>query len=403
VGKERTSLLPAAHPLAQLLARPNAFSDFSSLIEMTVMHLLIHGEALWEIESGRLFAYPPSSIVRVNVAADNSDYLNFELSISGKNFKIPAEDAIFFKLPDPSNPWRGASPMSSAIQTATCDYNAQKFNARFFDVAPAPAFVIRREGEAAGHLTPEDKLRLQAEIQSTQGGVDNSNGVLFLGPGEKIETIGLAPKEGSFTKLQDQARDRILSVFRVPPILLGNVDNANRSNSEMQIQHFWRQVVCPLLEDIQAVLNHRLAPRFGSDVRLQFDYASVPALQPDTSALMSWALPAIEHGVVLPNEIRVEHLDKPPVPWGDQWWHDANTVAAGQEGTDADPLRSFNLDEKVVAEIREMFTVDAERDKAEGESWDIYREARKAMRRFSIPRPAALCLARQFLTGAGRE
>jgi len=398
VTKDRVLPLPSVHPLSQLLAQPNSHTDFSGIVEAIVMHLNLRGEALLEIEGGRLFVYPPQFIQKVNVADDNSGYINFEMNVNGKAFTVPAEDAVFFKLYDPENPWRGQAPMQAALLSATTDYNTQKFNARFFAAAPSPSMVLRKEGDTTQNLTPEEKERIQAQLSQMHGGVDRAHSILVLGPNEKLETVGLGVKDMSFAKLREFDRDDIRAVFGVPPILLGDIENANRANSQSQLEMFWQQTLVPIIQDIESLLNQRLAKRFGPDVKILFDLQAVPALQKDMGRLTEWALPAIESGALTINEFR-QMLDRPPVPWGDQWWHGGTDVSTGEVGVDADPLRE--IDEQTTKEVFDMFRKDVEKARAEGDTapanlFNPSRAYRKAMRRFDLPLREAMHLAKKF-------
>lgn len=404
-GKIRLELLPETHSFAKLLERPHPEEDFSSVIENTVTHLMLRGEAFWELEvlEGRgkepvwINVFPPQFLTEVKISGNRYD--SFELRVDTRKFSVPGEDAVFFKLVNPKNPWRGLAPMSAALMAAESDYNAQKFNARFFDAAPSPAVILRFEEQSnVQRLTPEDRERIGADIQRLYGGVGRQQGSMILGPGEILESVGAQVKDMSFASLRRWNRDEICAVFGVPPLLLGNVDNANRSNSKEQRGMFWQETMLPLIGDISSLVNRKLAKRYGDDIVALFDLSQVPALRQDMGALFEWLVPATTNGIMLINEARTEYLDKPPVPWGDQWWHTGTDVPTGVEGEDTDPVRGILTPASAKALLEEWCHDTICRIKAGAKdpvnAFPCGRQAKKAAKKYSIPVQEAWNLAR---------
>lgn len=345
---DKLTVLPDEHPFAQLLRYPNDEEDMKGLLEATATHLCLRGEALWEVEAApttsgdtkkgtptRLYNYPPQFINRAII--DKNKYAGFELIVNGHKFTIPADDTCFFKYYNPRNPWRGIGPMGAAFQAAETDYNATKFNKRWFDSAISPSVVVKYNDKAQlATLDPTQRERLRTEIQRIYGGVDKSQNVMVLGPGQDVENVGQVIKDMSFKNLRQFGRDEILACFGVPGIMAGVIEDVNRANGEETRAMFWEETMLPIIDDIASMVNRKISPRYGPDVYAHFDVSGVPALRKNMKALTEWLIPTIDSGVITINEARTEYFQKPPVPWGDDWFKADNENAVGGEEDAAD-------------------------------------------------------------------
>lgn len=402
----RIERLPDAHALSRLLAKPNPEDDFSSIIEQTVTHQQLRGECLWELEipgdmsNGRPTAInviPPKFLHRVNVK--DAMYDSFDIRVQSEKFTIPGDQGIFFKLFNPEDPFRGLAPMEAAYQAADTDYAAKIFNANFFSNGAVPSLAITFDKNVnGGRLTKEVRDRLREEFKVLHSGVNNAWGVAVLGPGQSIQKVGAELQDMAFDKLRQWDKDEILATFGVPPLLVSDVANANRANAVEQRHMFWEDTMIPLIDDVASMVNRKLAPRFGDNVGVVFDYSQIPAIRAVKRQDSDAVLPMIEAGVLTINEVRTEMLHKPPVAWGDQWWHNAQDAPTGMQGVDADPVRNDIEPAAVKRMLGEWKNaiISRLRDgaKTPTEAFPAAHEAKKASKKFGIPHQAAFELAR---------
>lgn len=422
-GKGRVDRLLDANALSMLLARPNAEDDLSFLLEGISTHLDLRGEALLEMDSGEiggqrtppanLYIHPAQWIREVEFDPSTRAYARFNLEGAGRRYHIPGEDGIFFKTYNPENPIRGLAPASAAMQAAETAYSAQLFNQRFFDRAGVISIVYSfTKDSPVQELTREVRERIREELRNLTSGQDNWHSSLIAGPGEELKVIG-GSKDMDFEALLKFTAREISAVLGVPPILCGDVDNANRANSREQRAMFWMDTVIPRCQDIETLLNRKLAPRFGPDIRILFDYSQVPALRRDMKEFADSWVPLIETDVVLINEAR-EELGKDPVPWGDDRW---SLVSQGNaEPDEADGSTENEKPKPGEEENEKAFTAEAAR-RWIGEmknaalsriretgantpmaAFPVGREIRKAVKKFGVPPELARALATAIRT-----
>lgn len=425
-GVTRLEPLPDIHPLMELLKYPNDVDDMSSMMESVSTHLNLRGEALWEVESNpsdakamptRLISYPPQFINRVVIEGNKP--AGYELIVNAQKFTIPNKDAIFFKLFNPRNPFRGLGPMSAAFTAAESDYNAQKFNKRWFDAAIAPGIVVKfKEDYPIESLTPELRERMRTEIQRVYGGVDKSQGVMILGPGQETDKIGNEIKDMSFGNLRKANRDEIFACFGITPIMAGIVEDTNRASAQEERAMFWQDTLIPMLGDVTANLTRKLCPRYtnGQNLAIIGDVSEIPALRPNMKALMDWLLPAIDADTITINEARATYLKMPPVPWGDgplveqpnNPQNEDPAAAGGADGKDPKPPKKdpkANPDEPKGLQPSQVRALVSEYKNAVVNriisgatdpiaAFPLYREANRASKKYGIPQDAAVQLAR---------
>lgn len=402
--------LPDSHPLSQLLAHPNDEEDFSGILEAAGTHLSLRGEAFWELDGvlpgengmprpARIFSRPPQWINKVDI--ENDAYARFHIRVPNDGIKrtIEGQNAVFFKYFNPREPWRGMAPMKAAYQAADSYYAAQVFNAGFFERGAVPSLVLSFDKEAPfDKVSEEQRERIRTELERFAG-IKNSFGVMVTGPHEHVESLADL-KDMHFGEWMKWQKEEILAVFGVPPLMLSNVENANRANSIEQRKFFWEETIVPLAQDINAQMNRKLAPRFGN-VFVVFDYGQVPALRDDLESMGKGIIPLVKEGLLQINEARDKYLGIEPVPWGDEWWPDGQRFPVGENvaATVSQPLPnggkvSAEIGQKIAREWKNS-TISRIRDgmNTPMEAFPAGREAKKVIKMFGVPAKMAFDLA----------
>ena len=106
-----------------------------------------------------------------------------------------------------------------------------------------------------------------------------------------------------FIQSKHVAAREIALAFGVPPMLLGIPGDNTYANYQEANRALWRLTLLPLIDRVVAALNGWLAPRFGSDLRLEADKDAIPALAAEREAV--WTRIGQAH-FLTPNEKRAE-------------------------------------------------------------------------------------------------
>ena len=113
-----------AHPLLELLNRPNPYHGSFDLWELTTLYQEVHGTAFWSLDLDPVFGVPcavyvlPSQNVTPMRSPDSPrpiDYFRYRTGRAEQTFD-PAQ-VVFFKYPDPRDPYTsGLSPLRAAFE-----------------------------------------------------------------------------------------------------------------------------------------------------------------------------------------------------------------------------------------------------------------------------------------------
>lgn len=416
-GKGRIERLPDSHPLAQLLARPNEEDDMSGILEAISTHLELRGEGFLELDGelpgadgnprpAYIYARPPEWIWKVDVKNDRYTAFHMRLPQYSSVIDIPGNKGVLFKYFNPRDPWRGLAPMKAAYQAADTYYAAQMFNSNFFQMGGIPSLVIGFDKNSPYREFNKDvRERLRAEMEIFYSGIHSGRRVAVLEPGMVMLSDGSKTKDIDFAKLLAFEKTEILAVFQVPPIELGEVENANRSNSDNQRRMFWQEKIVPIVEDFVGLFNKKISPRFGAGCFVQPDFSQVPALRQNLAELAGGVIPWVSSGIMTINEARKDYLDRDPVPWGDEPYNPQTGMNSdgGEPDTPPDPNETDDTGGKISPDaVRQMLAewknaaISRVRDGARRplDAFPPYREAKKAARKFGVPLVPARELAR---------
>jgi HK97 family phage portal protein len=285
-----------AHPLLDLLARPNPAETGAGLMEQMYGYLQTSGNAYLEAarvggEIRELYALRPD---RVKVIPTASGWpQGYEYAVNGQSVRFArAPDGftpvLHMKLFNPLNDHYGMSP-AEAAQTAIDIHNASAdWGKALLDNGARPSGALVYKGtDAAPNLSDQQFARLKEELEAQYQGAQNAGRPLLLEGGLEWRPLSLSPDEMDLSGVRYAAAREIALAFGVPPMLLGIPGDATYNNYREANLAFWRQTALPLVARTAQALTNWLGPRFGDGVRLSFDADAVDALNVERESLWS--------------------------------------------------------------------------------------------------------------------
>jgi HK97 family phage portal protein len=328
--------------LANLLKRPNPDMDFRQLIEYTIQHLDLSGNAYWSkvrpnpnADPGQLWPLLPQAMRVVPGSTRLVAKYEYNLGIVRKD--IPPEDIIHFKYADPSNLWFGVSPLKSAAQAVDIDNEAERFQ----KVSLENRGLSDLHFEVPEEATAEQVSELRRMFKDQQGGPRNARKALFSSG--KVTQLNTTAAELDFTESRKFIRDEICSAFGVPPPMVGNYEKATLANIETARKIFWRDTMIPLLDKVAGMLNMQLAAEFGTEYRIRYDLSQVDALQENFTEKVTNAQGLWSMGLPW-NEInRRLELGFSDIDGGEVGYLPAGLLPTNFENTELDAKAAFDL------------------------------------------------------------
>lgn len=318
-GRSITSELPENHPLTQLFWNINPVQTRYDFWENTLISLELTGEFFWALED--MVANKPREIWglrpdRMQVIPDPIDMIaGYAYGIGSQRVTYLPNEMIFGKYVNPTDEWRGMSPLSAARQSLISEYYTINSNQNVFKqgMRMSGAFV---SSKALGDVAYN---RLQAQLNNMYAGVDNFHRNLLLEQGLDFKEMSLTAKDMEWIKQRKINREEILAVYKVPPVKVGIFEYANYANSKEQDNIYWNECILPRVIKIQEYLNTFLCPRYGTDIFCQFDLSEVSAFKEDEELKSKIAVALTKNGIKTVDEVREEFYNLPPVPWGNTW------------------------------------------------------------------------------------
>ncbi|HEY8333601.1 MAG TPA: phage portal protein [Tardiphaga sp.] len=287
-----------AHPLSQLLTRPNPRQDGGVFFEMLYAHLLLAGNAYIEAvalnEHSRqhdvreLYALRPDRMKLVPGADGWAEA--YEYSVSGRSVRFdqlassvpPILHLTFFH---PLDDHYGLAPIEAAAVALDTHNAAAKWNKALLDNAARPSGALVYAGPDGAVLNDSQFERLKRELEGNYQGAVNAGRPLLLEGGLDWKAMSLTPKDMDFLEAKHAAAREIALAFGVPPMLLGIPGDNTYANFQEANRVFFRQTVLPLASRVGHAIAQWLAPQFGDGIRVVIDTDRIDALAADRAAL----------------------------------------------------------------------------------------------------------------------
>lgn len=251
---------------------PNPIQTKEEMLWLTVVYLLAEGEAPLLLNDSK----NPSQMVLINpnklkIKFDKDQIISgyvYQQS-NGQMKDIDKDLVLFLKIPSVHTPFRGTGLMKYISQTLDIDNYIEEYLRMFFFNDATPGSVLETDKE----LSEVAYARLATLLKTKHRGVKKAHKNLILEGGLKWKDIGMKLSELQIKELSDSVRDKVLAAFKVPPSILGIVEDVNRANGDTSDRVFAKRCIRPKLKLIQAQLNQFFIPKFsdGKSYWVEFD------------------------------------------------------------------------------------------------------------------------------------
>ena len=281
-----------AHPVADLLARPNAAQGRAELLEAVYGYLLLSGDAYLEaVGDGtlpvELHALRPE---RMSVVQGADGWpIGYDYTVAGKKHRFTVGDGAspicHIKSFHPQNDHYGFSPLEAAASAIDVHNAASNWSKALLDNAARPSGAIVYKGaDGQGSLSSDQYDRLLHEMETMHQGARNAGRPMLLEGGLDWKPMGFSPSDMEFQKTKEAAAREIAIAFGVPPMLLGIPGDATYANYQEANRAFYRLTVLPLATRVTSVIADRLSDFTGERIDLRPDLDQIPALATEREA-----------------------------------------------------------------------------------------------------------------------
>ena len=282
-----------AHPVLDLVARPNGAQGRAELFEALYGQLLLSGNAYLEAVGGDAGMPLELHVLRSDrmslVPGGDGWPVAYDYAVGGRKHRFDMSGALVpichIKSFHPQDDHYGLSPMQAAATAVDVHNAASRWSKALLDNAARPSgAIVYRGADGQASLSEEQYQRLQDEMLSYHQGAANAGRPMLLEGGLDWKPMGFSPSDMEFQKTKEAAAREIALAFGVPPMLLGIPGDAAYANYQEANRAFYRLTVLPLATKVAAAVSEFLSRFAGERVVLKPDLDQVPALSAEREA-----------------------------------------------------------------------------------------------------------------------
>lgn len=310
-GRERQD----THPLEKLLNLSPNPSMSAYIFKQTMeafrntegmAYALIIRDGLGEIT--RLDVLDPTR-VRPLIERDSRE-IWYDITLEGKTYPIPGYMVLALKHMS-ANGVSGIRPLD--VLRGSLDYDAEVKEISLNQLDGINHGVML---EVPGQALDETR---KAQIVADFLDAYESSGqrVLVLEGGIKATTFNQSPVDAQLMDVERITRNRVATVYNLPPHMLGDYSDTSFSTAEQQMQEFLQLTIIPIVQQWEDELNRKLLSDADYKVGYRFRFDTDSLIRADMVAMANKYQMAIRGGWMRMNEVR-EREGLPPDPNGDE-------------------------------------------------------------------------------------
>ncbi|MEZ1534847.1 phage portal protein [Pseudomonas asiatica] len=297
-----------SHPLYALLHdAPNEWQTALEFREQLQRHILLRGNAYARIRwsgAGRVQALEPVNPDSVSILRSSaSERLVYEYTDRhGKLQRLTADEMLHIKFHSDDGVL-GRSPIQVARDTLGLALAERTHGTMMFAQGTKLSGVI----ETAPGTTKEQATQIRESWAAGQAGVNNHGKTPVLPQGAKYSTVAMTLEDASWIEARRLSVEEVARLFRVPPVLIGDLREANYSNAVELGRYFVTHTLRRHLVAWEQAINRTL---LGSGFFAEHNVEGL--LRGDSLNRAQFYQRGIEDRWLLPSEVRrMENL--PPV------------------------------------------------------------------------------------------
>ena len=280
--------------LDRLLTNPNQYQSIEEFYESVDGYLLLTGNSyMWGLGATRKPKELHSLIAPCVTIKTGKSWIDpvqaYTLSYMGD--AIPAEEVGHLKYWNPVSTYvkpedliYGLSPLKS------CRGLLGKYSEA--DIAQGSMFknmgvsgILSGDGE----LGEEQARSLQDRWKQLYGGSQKAGDIAITSANVKWNQIGLSPVDLNIIQGKEEILGELCNVYHVPIGMFTKV-NSTENNMVEGRKMFITDAIIPLVERRKNVINRWLAPKFGDNLVVEYDYTCFSEMNEDMDKMVDAAV-----------------------------------------------------------------------------------------------------------------
>ncbi len=311
------------HPLVRLLAKPNAlevawdfWAELNMFLDLTgncyvwvVPNKLGLPAELWVIPAH--WVRPRLAMGKEVNEAGLIEYYEVQPFIGSSAMRIPANEIIWLRTPNPMHMLDGYSPQTAGAEWIDAGESVDQSRFWQFKNGCFPIGAVQLGSKYEG-VDQFDLERYQAQFYARIQGEAKYGLPIIMPPDAEYKPLTIAPVEMGYIESADQLKDWILALYNVPKEVVGLQPTGSDLSWYAPMLLFARQAIAPRLQYLGQALTARLAMRYDPHLRLWWDDPTPNNPQQINSDIAQ----DLAARAISPNEVRAIR-GRDPWPGGD--------------------------------------------------------------------------------------
>lgn len=256
------------HPIEQLLNRPNEFHNRFTFFWVLTAYLLSLGSVyVLKLPNNSLIPLSPTKVTQQNGGSYRVQFGSTTINDVELN-----KNLAYISLPDLRQPYTSGTGYGSVLAKENAiSKAAASHEAGYLENHARPDMIINYQD-----LSGEQVQKIEKEWKSKHKGLNNAGKTAFSNAkGVDVIPFSTSFKELGLIELRKFSRETVQQTFAIPPELLGNVENSNRSTIDAADYLFKKNSVTPLIINILAEFNIHVLPMLTTKRGIQIEHESV--------------------------------------------------------------------------------------------------------------------------------
>lgn len=237
---------------------------------------------------------------------------------------LTEEDILHFKnwspvmsSQSPNKQFLGQSPLQ-ACRMLLGRYKDADLTQGFMFKNQGPGGLLT--GEKDNDLTQEQAIEIQDRFRQQHQGTHKANDIIVTPNKMSWTSIGLSPVDLNIIPGKLEMLEELCNAYNYPAELF--MSDKKFNNYEQARRAAITDAVIPLVESRKQTLNKYLAPHFGPDIRIEFDYSIFYELQDDLekqskiASTMFWTSPNEKRELTGYDRLELDGMDDILIPSG---------------------------------------------------------------------------------------
>lgn len=271
---QRTEVIQ--HQALRLWNKPNPFMTGPEFREIGWQFMELVGEWYWVFDRGPTGTGLPIEMWpvrpdRMEPVPDKKKFLAGWVYSGPNGEEVPllTSEVIQLRYPDPSNLYRGLSPVQSILVDIDAARYSAEWSRNFFLNSAQPGGIVT----FSKRLSDDEFTEFTTRWREQHQGVARGHRVGVLEQGALWNPNTYTMRDMQFMEGRGVTSDMIRQAYRIHQAMLGNSTDVNRANAQTaeEVHVAWHEVT--RLRRQRNVLNTKYLEMFeGEDPRVEFDF-----------------------------------------------------------------------------------------------------------------------------------